>query len=655
MNYNNLHCPAYVDREVGWSITNDLSAEEFKSYYFNQDYEAYFIEFKGDILTTIANIDYAKVYIPQKFFALLFVRKGMLETLLENVPEIINIERNFAHILSELVINNEATPLGSIYEGNIPLDGEGVIVGIIGTGIDYLNPRFMTESGESRIVGIWDETITSGPAPNGIPFGTEYNKEKINEAIRARNSGGNPYEIVPHRDEVGHGTAIAGLIGGRPLDEPVKFKAMTPKCEYAIAKLQNARRDYLEFFGAESSTVNAYQLTSIVSSLMYLSNLQAALKKPMVVYLPLGSNFGSRDGSNVLERFIDTITNKPDFSIVTETGNQGMGYTHASGLIRASGQTEEVFIYVGTGQRTLSLEAYTKRPNVISIGVTSPSGNTITGIPVPLVNQANKYITVENDEFIIDYLVRENVTGTVSVNMVIRNTTEGIWKISLFGEVVVSGIYDLWIPLSEFLIGGTRFLTPSPYTTLLTPCSSANIIVTAYYNQIDNTIIESSGKGFPRQGIIKPSFSTRAVNFLTVGLNNSLVIGSSGAMAGAIAAGAVALIYQWGIVQKKYPMLAPPLLKNLLIASTDKDPNIVYPNREWGYGKLNINKLYEVMLATSNRNNGNGMSNANNTNINTANSNNNTRPTRINNQSKSYLYINIPLEVYKNLNLEDRL
>lgn len=334
-----------------------------------------------------------------------------------------------------------------------------------------------------------------------------------------------------------------------------------------------------------------------------------------------------------------------------------MGYTHASGLIRASGQTEEIFINVGAGQRALSVEVYTKRPDIITIGVTSPLGNAITGIPVPLGNKTNEYITMEENGLIIDYLARENVTGTMSVNMIIRNTTEGIWKISLFGELVVSGMYDLWIPHSQLLIGITRLLTPSPYTTILTPSSSTNIIVTANHNQLNNSIIESSGKRFPRVGVIKPSFTTGGMHFLTAGLNNSLVIGSGGAMAGAILAGAVALIYQWGVVENKYSMLDPPVVKNFLIASTDKDPNIMYPNREWGYGRLNINKLYEVMLATNNAANNNSTSNANftiNSNVDNTSGAMNTNTTSIasratesciKGESKNYLYINIPFEI----------
>jgi len=44
----------------------------------------------------LANIGYAKVYVTKKFFATLLVRKGMLGALLENIPDIINIERNHA-------------------------------------------------------------------------------------------------------------------------------------------------------------------------------------------------------------------------------------------------------------------------------------------------------------------------------------------------------------------------------------------------------------------------------------------------------------------------------------------------------------------------------------------------------------------------------
>ena len=75
----------------------------------------------------------------------------------------------------------------------LPLDGEGVIVGIVDTGIDYLNEEFINSEGTSRILAIWDQTINTGKRPDGQPIGSEYTSDDINNAIKAKNQGTDPY------------------------------------------------------------------------------------------------------------------------------------------------------------------------------------------------------------------------------------------------------------------------------------------------------------------------------------------------------------------------------------------------------------------------------------------------------------------------------
>ena len=50
----------------------------------------------------------------------------------------------------------------------LKLQGEGVIVGIIDTGIDYTNQCFRKTDGSSRILEIWDQTDQSGRLPEDI-------------------------------------------------------------------------------------------------------------------------------------------------------------------------------------------------------------------------------------------------------------------------------------------------------------------------------------------------------------------------------------------------------------------------------------------------------------------------------------------------------
>ena len=92
----------------------------------------------------------------------------------------------------------------------LELTGRGVLVGIVDTGIDYTNPIFRYEDGTSRIAAIYDQTISGNP-PRNFLIGTEYTNQQINEALQKTS----PYDTVPSRDEVGHGTFLASLAAGR--------------------------------------------------------------------------------------------------------------------------------------------------------------------------------------------------------------------------------------------------------------------------------------------------------------------------------------------------------------------------------------------------------------------------------------------------------
>ena len=92
----------------------------------------------------------------------------------------------------------------------LDLQGQGVLVGFVDTGINYEHPAFRNQDGSTRIIGIWDQTRQDGIPPNGMVYGTFYSEQEINEALQAED----PVELVPQRDENGHGTFLAGVACG---------------------------------------------------------------------------------------------------------------------------------------------------------------------------------------------------------------------------------------------------------------------------------------------------------------------------------------------------------------------------------------------------------------------------------------------------------
>ena len=65
----------------------------------------------------------------------------------------------------------------------LSLTGTGVIIGFVDTGIDYTHPAFRKTDGTTRLLAIWDQTDRAGAPPAMFPYGSEYTKEQIDEAI----------------------------------------------------------------------------------------------------------------------------------------------------------------------------------------------------------------------------------------------------------------------------------------------------------------------------------------------------------------------------------------------------------------------------------------------------------------------------------------
>ncbi|MEG0773734.1 S8 family peptidase [Clostridium sp.] len=622
MVYYNYHDK--INKEMVGERERNPVHEKLVEYLLGDNYETFIVEYIGNLAEKLSTIYYADVFITEKFYAILFVKRGMINQLLEAVPEIINFEPNYIFTLSQLSLDFNPNS-EFIDRGDISLDGEGVIIGIIGNGIDYLSPRFITEQGESRIVAFWDQTIQRGPGPEFFPFGTTYNNAEINDIVASKENNTLQKDNIPSRDKVAFGNAIAGIIGGRKLDKDDTFVSIAPKCEFAIVNLQPPTENFLQYYGIENNSGTIYQTSVISTAIQYLSNVQQSLKKPMVVYLPLGSNSGGRSGETILERYIDVMTQKREFSIVTNTGNQGHGETHAGGTINATGEIRDIFINVGNNQSSLYMSIYTRNIDNIYTSITSSKGKKLNQIPI---EEKNKILSYEENGIHIVYCEQQKNSGYVNLELIIRNMNPGLWKISLFGQNIVSGVYDIWLFSKELLKPGTRLIKPNPETTLLTPGTAVNILVASCFDNVNNKIATDSGRGYPRSGTIQPGLTIEGFNLLTAGINNALVNSSGPAMAGAILVGAIALIYQWGLLQGKYTELYSAFLKNLLVSSTLKDESVIYPNAEVGFGKLSFKKLVEA-LKHERKDTYSGIDNC-----------------IKNNNSAENLYINIPAEIY---------
>ena len=157
--------------------------------------------------------------------------------------------------------------------------------------------------------------------------------------------------------------------------------------------------------------------------------------------------------------------------------------------------------------------------------------------------------------------------------------------------------FDAWLPISDFLEQPVYFLEPNPNITLTAPSYVSDAITVATYNSADNSIYLNSGRGYSREGQIKPDLAAPGVNITIAGnrLGQTPLISTytGASLAAAITAGAAAQFMQWAVAEGRRPLVNGAEIKNYLIRGARREDNLTWPNREFGYGKLDIYETFE--------------------------------------------------------------
>lgn len=487
-----------------------------------------------------------------------------------------------------------ASGITQVQREPLNLTGRGVIVCVIDTGIDYTNPVFLDENGQSRILAIWDQTIQEGNPPKGFLFGTEYIREDINRALRAED----PYSIVPSRDEIGHGSAMAGVAAGSVLingSAGSAYIGAAPNADILVVKLKEAKQ-YLRDFYLVPQEAHAYQENDIMLAVKYADSFVELFRRPMVICLGLGTSFGDHAGNSALARYLRWVGVKRSRAVVVCGGNEGNAAHHYHGVLEnptaLSGGSVNVEIRVAEDVRGFFLELWGNVPDVFNVTVRSPGGETIPPNRLGLRQSITYGFVYERTRITIDSVLVEPSSGEELILFRVQDPTPGIWnfRVESVGEVH-NGEFHMWLPITTFMNAQVYFLESNPYTTLTEPAMATDIISVSAYNAANNSFYAESGRGFSRLGAIRPDFAAPGVNISTIYGKQT---GSS--FAAAITAGAVAQFMQWAIVEGNNRLVESREIKNYLIRGASRSSDLSYPNREWGYGRLNMVGTFDALI-----------------------------------------------------------
>lgn len=471
----------------------------------------------------------------------------------------------------------------------LSLKGSGVLLGFIDTGIDYLNPLFQNSDGTTRILSLWDQSIENMQAsPDIFYYGTEYSREQINLALKSER----PLDIVPSTDTIGHGTTLAGLAGGTP-DASADFSSAAPLSEYIIVKLKQAKSDSKNYFGVPPDAV-CYSETDIMFGLTYLVNTAKKLNRPIAICIGLGTNQGSHEGLGPLNDLIRTYSTQVGIAIVIAAGNEGDAGHHFYGEIdNAIGYTQ-VELNIGNNESNFSMELWGNTPGTYSIDIISPSGNYIPRIAAKIGEFRKLDFIFEGTTIYIDYVLVESLTGEQLILIRFRNPAPGIWRFRVYGSQITSG-FHIWLPVRGLISENTFFISPDSYTTITEPGNNMYpITVTAYDPRTKNRYIRAS-KGYSRYNIIKPDMAAPGVNVYGPVLNNNYGLTSGTSISAALLTGVTAMLLEWGIVNGNDRSMDSYQVKKYLIRGVKRNPDFTYPNREWGYGMVDIYGTFESL------------------------------------------------------------
>lgn len=480
--------------------------------------------------------------------------------------------------------------------------GQGVLIGFLDTGIDYLREDFKASGGRTRIAAVWDQTIQSvnyeedtgeaagteqydrEQAQGMVQYGTVYTREDINAALAAEREGQNPYDIVPSRDENGHGTFLAGVAAA---SETADYIGAAPEAEILMVKLKPAKK-YLRDFYLLPERVEAYSETDMMMGVRFLQQYAIREKKPLVICVGLGTSSGSRTGALPFADLLNTLARQVNTVVVTCTGNEANNRTHTSGLAVSDTEPSEIEIIVGADERGFVMEIWAESLDILSVAITSPSGERISRIPARIDTGGVYNFLLERSQVAVDYRVVESASGYEVIFMRFINPAQGIWKIHLYSLTNIVGRYNAWLPLKQFLSGDTYFLNSNPSTTLTEPGAAERVISVGAYNHITDAYYAASGRGYTATGLIKPDFVAPGVDVYGVRAGGGYTTRTGTSVAAAHAAGAAALLLTWGVTDGNLPYMGTNEVKSVLIRGAKRENNTVYPNNIYGYGKMDV-------------------------------------------------------------------
>jgi subtilisin family serine protease len=560
-------------------------SESFKI--ISNDYADLIIEYNGDINAfqyfpnssyNIINNQFAVIHIPESNMTFNAVHKYGYSS----IPKCFG-----------LMYTSEPDLEKGFYVRNYPdmdYTGYGVLVGFVDGGIDYRNSAFQFEDKTTRIVSIWDQSLETGNYPGDFYYGTEYNREQINEAIASED----PLSIVPSIDTIGQGTALAGIAAGYYSNE-IDYTGVAPNAEIVVVKLKQAKPYLKSFFGIPCDKI-CYQENDIMMGIQYLLQVARRLQRPIAICVGLGSWQGSHKGEDFISRYISSVGEISGVGVIIGAGDEGYRKNHYYGEIIPPSYFNMIELNIGKDSPDFSMELWGYAPNVLTVDIFAPNGELVYQIKTQFIQQNTIPVFYDNTIIFIDNRIHEPFSGDQLILFRFKNTEEGLWRLRISGSDDLVNRFHVWLPIHQFISENIYFLKPNIYTTISIPGNKQNLITVTAYNPINGELYQNASRGYTKTNEPKPDITAPGVNIIAPSIEDTFASFTGTGMAAAHATGVAARLLEWGIVSGNMVNMDCSILRYILTYSAQRNHQYTYPNPDWGFGIIDSTVLSDGII-----------------------------------------------------------
>ncbi|MGK9269303.1 S8 family peptidase [Bacillus inaquosorum] len=446
--------------------------------------------------------------------------------------------------------------------------GEGVIVGIIDHGCDFVHKNFRNKEGTSRLITLRDQRHNKS-----------YDKEDINKALLEND----PYKTLGY--EIGfqeHGTHVMDIAAGNGNGTTVKGVASNADLIFVEPAYWDV--DGLHDFGDSRNLLDAISFV-----------FEQAKDQPCVVNISLGTNGGPHDGTKLVEVGIDgLVTEKPNRAVVIAASNSYDDNIHASGSVVEGNHYDLRWEIHETDTTNNELELWYDGEDEFRIEIFNPEGQSIAnvGLKDEPINTHQIYATQVKNE--------SNADNHAMIFC--SNLDSGIWTVRIHGVRVRNGKFHAWVERDNNQYDETgalihrnqsSFVPPNDNSyTLGSICTGHKSIVVGSYDAktSGNPISFFSSAGPTRDGRQKPEISAPGHKVLAAGSKNcptdciKSVQMSGTSMAAPAVTGVIALM----LAEAKFLNLSLNIdqIRDILKQTARKNASIGAWDSRYGHGRV---------------------------------------------------------------------